>query len=64
MFLAGDTRVEIKTLTIVVRVFVNIFLELFYVVRFNMSALWFGYTGTTDDVVQTEIPEHWLQAAK
>jgi hypothetical protein len=29
-----------------------------------MSELWYGYTGTTDDVVQTEIPEHWLQAAK
>ena len=38
--------------------------EWFYVVRFNMSELWYGYTGTTDDVVQTEIPEHWLQAAK
>jgi len=38
--------------------------EWFYVVRFNMCELWYGYTGTTDDVVQTEIPEHWLQAAK
>jgi thiocyanate hydrolase subunit beta len=38
--------------------------EWFYVVRFNMSQLWYGYTGTTHDVVQTEIPEHWLQAAK
>jgi hypothetical protein len=28
-----------------------------------MSELWDGYTGTTEDVVQTEIPEHWLQAA-
>jgi hypothetical protein len=38
--------------------------EWFYVVRFNMSELWDGYTGTTKDVVQTEIPEHWLQTAK
>jgi len=38
--------------------------EWFYIVRFNMSELWYGYTGTTEDVVQTEIPEHWLQAAK
>jgi hypothetical protein len=29
-----------------------------------MAELWDGYTGTTDDVVQTEIPEHWLEAAK
>jgi len=26
--------------------------------------LWYGYTGTTGDVVATEIPEHWLPAAK
>lgn len=38
--------------------------EWFYVVRFNMSELWHGYTGTGDDVIQTEIPEHWLEAAK
>ena len=38
--------------------------EWFYVVRFNMSELWYGYTGTTGDIVQTEIPHHWLQAAK
>jgi hypothetical protein len=37
--------------------------EWFYVVRFNMSELWHGYTGTTDDVIQTEIPERWLEAA-
>lgn len=37
--------------------------EWFYVVRFNMSELWYGYTGTTTDTLQTEIPEHWLQAA-
>lgn len=37
--------------------------EWFYVVRFNMSQLWYGYTGTTTDTLQTEIPEHWLQAA-
>jgi thiocyanate hydrolase subunit beta len=33
-------------------------------VRFNMAELWYGYTGTADDVIATEIPEHWLQAAK
>lgn len=37
--------------------------EWFYVVRFNMSELWYGYTGTTADTLQTEIPEHWLRAA-
>lgn len=37
--------------------------EWFYVVRFNMSELWDGYTGTADDVIQTEIPERWLQSA-
>jgi hypothetical protein len=29
-----------------------------------MSELWYGYIGTTGDIVQTEIPQHWLQAAK
>jgi len=29
-----------------------------------MSDLWYGYTGTTGDVIATEIPEHWLHAAK
>ena len=38
--------------------------EWFYVVRFNMAELWYGYTGTADDVIATEIPEHWLHAAK
>lgn len=38
--------------------------EWFYVVRFNMAELWDDYTGTAEDVVATEIPEHWLQAAK
>lgn len=38
--------------------------EWFYVVRFNQSQLWHGYTGTSTDTLQTEIPEHWLQAAE
>ena len=38
--------------------------EWFYVVRFNMADLWYGYTGTADDVISTEIPEHWLRAAE
>lgn len=37
--------------------------EWFYIVRFNLSELWPGYTGTTADTVQTEIPERWLTAA-
>ena len=37
--------------------------EWFYIVRFNQSQLWHGYTGTTTDTLQTEIPERWLQAA-
>ena len=37
--------------------------EWFYIVRFNLSELWYGYTGTTTDTLQTEIPERWLQAA-
>jgi thiocyanate hydrolase subunit beta len=37
--------------------------EWFYIVRFNLSELWYGYTGTTTDTLQTELPERWLQAA-
>ncbi|MFE6919547.1 SH3-like domain-containing protein [Nocardia sp. NPDC057663] len=37
--------------------------EWFYVVEFNLSQLWHGYTGTTTDVLRTEIPERWLQPA-
>jgi thiocyanate hydrolase subunit beta len=37
--------------------------EWFYIVRFNLSELWYGYTGTTGDTLQTELPEHWLEAA-
>lgn len=37
--------------------------EWFYVVRFTMAQLWHGYTGTSADTLQTEIPEHWLRAA-
>ncbi|EKF21245.1 thiocyanate hydrolase subunit beta domain protein [Mycolicibacterium hassiacum DSM 44199] len=37
--------------------------EWFYVVRFSMSELWYGYPAITGDAVQTEIPEHWLQPA-
>ena len=36
--------------------------EWFYVVRFNMAELWYGYTGTADDVISTEIPERWLRS--
>jgi thiocyanate hydrolase subunit alpha/thiocyanate hydrolase subunit beta len=36
--------------------------EWFYIVRFNLSKLWHGYTGTTSDTLQTEIPERWLEA--
>ena len=35
--------------------------EWFYVVRFNLAELWHGYTGTTTDTLQTELPERWLQ---
>jgi hypothetical protein len=38
--------------------------EWMYVVRFNMAELFYGYTGTAHDVISTEIPERWLQAAK
>jgi thiocyanate hydrolase subunit alpha/thiocyanate hydrolase subunit beta len=37
--------------------------EWFYIVRFNMSELWHGYTGTTSDTLQTELPERWLEAS-
>ncbi|KWX69147.1 nitrile hydratase subunit beta [Mycobacterium sp. NAZ190054] len=37
--------------------------EWFYVVRFTMADLWHGYTGTPTDVLRTEIPERWLEAA-
>ncbi|MBB2993673.1 hypothetical protein FHR72_005184 [Mycolicibacterium iranicum] len=37
--------------------------EWFYVVAFTMSDLWHGYTGTATDVLRTEIPERWLEAA-
>jgi thiocyanate hydrolase subunit beta len=36
--------------------------EWFYIVRFNLAALWHGYTGPDGDTLQTEIPERWLQA--
>jgi hypothetical protein len=37
--------------------------EWMYVVRFNMAELFYGYTGTADDVISTEIPERWLESA-
>lgn len=37
--------------------------EWFYVVKFNLSELWPGYTGPDNDVLRTEIPERWLRAA-
>lgn len=37
--------------------------EWFYVVEFNQSELWEGYTGTSSDTLRTELPEHWLEAA-
>jgi hypothetical protein len=36
--------------------------EWFYIVRFNLSELWHGYTGPNGDTLQTEIPERWLEA--
>jgi thiocyanate hydrolase subunit beta len=36
--------------------------EWFYIVRFNLSELWHGYTGPSNDTLQTEIPERWLAA--
>ncbi|GAB2445776.1 SH3-like domain-containing protein [Nocardia tengchongensis] len=38
--------------------------EWFYVVRFNLSELWHGYTGTTSDTLQTELPERWLEGTE
>ncbi|AFM15913.1 Nitrile hydratase beta subunit [Mycolicibacterium chubuense NBB4] len=37
--------------------------EWFYVVEFNLSELWDGYTGTSTDTLRTELPERWLEAA-
>lgn len=37
--------------------------EWFYIVKFAMSDLWHGYTGTSTDTLRTEIPERWLAAA-
>ena len=37
--------------------------EWFYVVEFNQSQLWDGYTGTSTDTLRTELPEHWLEKA-
>ena len=37
--------------------------EWFYIVRFNLSELWHGYTGPRNDTLQTELPQRWLQAA-
>jgi len=37
--------------------------EWMYVVRFNQSELWYGYTGTATDTLQTELPERALLAA-
>ncbi len=37
--------------------------ELLYIVRFNQSELWDSYTGPTNDTLQTEIPERWLESA-
>jgi thiocyanate hydrolase subunit alpha/thiocyanate hydrolase subunit beta len=36
--------------------------EWFYIVAFDLAELWLGYTGTTNDLLRTEIPQHWLQA--
>jgi hypothetical protein len=37
--------------------------EWFYIVRFKQAELWDSYTGTANDTLRTEIPEHWLEAA-
>jgi hypothetical protein len=37
--------------------------EWMYIVRFNQSELWHGYTGTRTDTLQTELPERALVAA-
>jgi hypothetical protein len=36
--------------------------EWFYIVRFNLSELWHGYTGPINDTLQTELPQRWLEA--
>lgn len=38
--------------------------EWFYVVEFNQSQLWHGYTGTPADTLRTELPERWLEPAR
>ncbi|OBI41250.1 SH3-like domain-containing protein [Mycobacterium colombiense] len=38
--------------------------EWFYIVRFNLSELWHGYTGPGNDTLQTELPERWLASAE
>jgi hypothetical protein len=38
--------------------------EWFYIVRFNQAELWDSYNGTAKDTLRTEIPEHWLEAAR
>lgn len=37
--------------------------EWMYIVRFNQAQLWENYTGPSNDTLQTEIPERWLEAA-
>jgi thiocyanate hydrolase subunit beta len=38
--------------------------EWFYLVRFRMADLWQPYAGCADDTLQTELPEHWLEAVE
>ena len=38
--------------------------EWFYVVEFNQSELWHGYTGTPTDTLRTELPERWLASTR
>ncbi|BCO37412.1 nitrile hydratase subunit beta [Mycobacterium heckeshornense] len=37
--------------------------EWFYIVRFKMTDLWQPYTGSSNDTLQAEISERWLQPA-
>lgn len=37
--------------------------EWFYIVKFMMADLWHGYTGPPTDILRTEIPQRWLEAA-
>ncbi|MGQ9409974.1 SH3-like domain-containing protein [Mycolicibacterium gilvum] len=37
--------------------------EWFYIVKFMMADLWHGYTGPSTDILRTEIPQRWLEAA-